>query len=350
MASPIRHGTSSSTAISSKEINILEEKIYVTIDSNFETARFIVDYYIYADKSGKQIPLLFDAADYKGDFKIFVDDKAIELQDISDVYKKISNTPFDNFTNSFKTDDYDSTLDVIEIKWDETSTSEYRIGDLKYFETELTKGEHHIHVEYIAKAWTDVSGWAKIYSFRYSLSPAKFWKSFGDLEITIDATESRKSIATNLGKQNFGKLDSIAIWNFTKLPADFIKIEYNPKLSKLSQILISIDAFGLMLVFGFLLTIIHILIIIKHRKNNLDKKFSLVVIIGSLIIPFIVLLSLMFFYDLIDNTIGKDAGRHHGYTFLSVLFYPLVMPIYWIFTFLIDKITQTIYKKKQNRL
>ncbi len=350
MASPITFGTNTGSAISSKDINIISEKIYIKIDKDFKVASYIIDYSIYAEKAGTQIPLLFHASDYEGNFNISIDNNTIELIQIPNIYQHASNSPFDKFSDLFKPAEYDSSLDVIEIKWNEESTYKYRLNDLKYFETELTKGEHHIHIEYNASAWIDESDWVKEYSFRYSLSPAKFWKSFNKLEITIDATAPSMPISTNLGKPEFGKLDSISTWHFTKIPYDYIKIDYKPEISKISKTLISIDPFGLMLLFGISLAIIHILIIIKYRKRNIHKRFSPAVIIGSIIIPFIVLLSLMFFYELIDNIIGKEASRYHGYTFLSVLFYPLAMPIYWIFMWLIDRISKTIYKKKQNRL
>jgi hypothetical protein len=70
MSSPIRKGTIISSAYTSKDINILSESIYIKIDKDYKTAKFIVEYTIQSDIAGRQIPLLFFAQDYKDSFLV----------------------------------------------------------------------------------------------------------------------------------------------------------------------------------------------------------------------------------------------------------------------------------------
>jgi hypothetical protein len=45
----------------------------------------------------------------------------------------------------------------------------------------------------------------------------------------------------------------------------------------------------------------------------------------------------MISYELIDYSIGEEAGNYHGYTFLVIILYPLLLPIYWVIMWLADK-------------
>ena len=79
MASPYIPGTSSSTVYSSKDVDILKEKILIKLNKNFESADYVIEYYINAETAGNQIPLLFHAIDYSKNFKVFVDGKEIKI-------------------------------------------------------------------------------------------------------------------------------------------------------------------------------------------------------------------------------------------------------------------------------
>ncbi len=337
MASPIWEGTFSSSAFSSRDIDILREKIVVTIDKDFRTAFFQIEYFIRADASGRQIPLLFHAKDYEGDFKIWVDNRAVTWRDIPPEYRTTGDSPFEKFSSSFKPPHQSEQSETVEIYWEENSGFIYDLNELKYFETDLAKGEHQIRVEYTANVWTDISDWVKEYSFRYSLSPAKSWKSFGSLEVTIDASDFGLSLTTNLGEQNSGRLYSVAVWNFSTLPADYIEVIYKPKVNALARAMIAMDPFGLTLVFALLMVFLHVIGIRKYRESRPTKRYSWVVIVGSVALPFLILIGYMVSFDIIDSIIGQEAGRYHGYTFIVMILYPLLVPVYWIIMWLIDK-------------
>lgn len=337
MSSPVWEGTRTSSAISSKDINILSEKIVIKIAPDFKTAKFVVEYHIQSEQAGRKIPLLFFAQDYKDNFSVRLDDKSVQILEVP--AKHTANSEFSSFSNSLKKGDPE---DEISIYWQKNVGQIYRLSELKYFETDITKGTHTIKVEYTAKVWTDISGWIKEFSFRYSLTPAKYWKSFGSLEVIVEQEGKVKSLQTNLGSSIENRPQASNTWKFNKLPAEFIEISMIPKPARFVQLLISINPFGFAFIALALLAIIHLILIISYRRKNIDKKVSLVVILGSFLVPILALLVYIFSFDLIDNAIGENAGKHHGYVFLSFFLYPVILLLYWLLMWIIDK----SYKRK----
>lgn len=340
MSSPIREGTIASSAISSKDINILSEKIYINPDKEFKTAMFVIEYNIQSEIAGKQIPLLFYAMDYKDGFSVWIDNQKVTVQNVDE--QLYENTPFAPFSNSFeKQNDNDEVV----VRWDNHSRHVCKLNDLKYFETDIAKGNHKVRVEYLANAWADISGWIKKYSFQYSLSPAKYWKSFGRLDIFIEQKGELKNITTNLGKYNEKETQALNSWSFTKLPGDYFEISYTPTPGIIAGALIGLQPFGIFLIATVLLFFAHFYMILYYRRKNIHKKYSAAMNLGSLLVPLLSILSYIYSYDLIDNAIGEDAGRHHGYVFLTAFLYPFFLIFYWMAAWLID----ILYKKKLTR-
>ncbi len=331
MASPYRFGTKVSNAFTSSEVDILKERINVTLNKESSTANYVVEYFIRTDKEGKQIPLMFYASEYKGDFKVWVDGKKVSLQKIPNDYTR---NKFEGFSKSYNNKDVDKA--EVAIRWRDNSSIIYKLTELKYFEVDLAKGEHTIRVEYASNVWEDRSKWVKEFSYRYSLSPARYWKSFGTLEITLDARGFGEELNTNLGKQESGKQDS-AVWKFDKLPADVFEISYVPKISPTANLLINIEPSGLAMIIGLLLWIIHLFLTWRYRRSNPGKRFSWVMILGSLIVPAIILFYYVYSFDIIDSAIGDYASMYHGYNFLVVFIYPVLMPVYLIVMWISDR-------------
>ncbi len=347
MASPIKPGTLSSSAFSSRDIAILKENIALQIDKDFKTASYVIEYFIKTDTAGEQIPLLFHAEDYQGDFKVWVDGQKIELLQIPAEYTTTANTPFSKFSNSFVSSAREGQEEKVVISWKKNSGTVYKLSDLKYFEIDLAKGEHTIRVEYIAKAWTDISKWVKQYSFRYSLSPARNWKSFDSLEITLNATACPALLTSNLGAPSSGNINSIAVWHFTQIPADYFEIDYSPPITVLAKVMIALGPVGITLLIALLLMFFHFISLKKYRKSEPTKKNSWVLIAGSLVIPFLILIGFMLSFGLIDSAIGENAGKYHGYTFLVIILYPLLLLIYWLMMWMVDKrVKRTIQSTK----
>ena len=341
MASPIVEGSKNASAFSSKDVTILHENIVVHLNQDFKTAKFTIEYTIKSDVVGGQIPLLFLAKEYKNGFTVWLDGKPIEIQNIPAQYYKTENSPFANFANSF-----DESIDnnkYISIYWQRNHTELYNLDDLKYFEANLSKGEHKIKVEYLANVWVDNSNWIKEYRFLYSLAPAKYWKSFGSLTITLFQDGQLKPITTNLGNPKEGKIGAISTWSFNELPYDLIQIKYKTEITQFAQTLIAIEPFGVMMYIGILLFVIHIGLVFWYRKKNTIKKFSWVVLIGSLLVPYCMLHSYILSYDLIDNLIGIEASKRHGYYILILFWYPVMFVVYLIIMWVID----LIFRKKR---
>lgn len=328
MASPIREGTKTSSAISSKDIDILSEKIFIKIDPNFKTARFIVEYNIQSNLSGAQIPLLFYAENFKDSFYVWLNNKKINIQNVPHTYYE--NSLFNGFTKPLDNE-------KITIYWENNAGNVYKLNDLKYFEADLEKGVQKVRVEYTANVWIDLSGLIKKYSFLYSLSPAKYWKSFGSLEIIVEQEGQVKQFKTNLGLPNEETLKSLNTWTFNKIPNEYFEISYIPKPNNLASILMKIEPFGLAMLASILLAIAHFVLTITFRRKNIQKKYSLPVILGSILVPFFSLLIYNYSYVVIDKVIGDDASQYHGYVFLSYIFYPIMLIIYWIIFWQIDR-------------
>jgi hypothetical protein len=337
MSSPIMEGTLTSSAISSKDIQILSERIFIKIDPNFSTAKFIVEYTIQSDLSGKQIPLLFYARDFKDSFFVWLDNKRINIQNIPD--KHYEGSPFSGFEKSLEKDNDE---DEIIIYWQKGSGSVYKLSDLKYFEADIEKGVHQVRVEYTANVWTDLSGWVKSFSFRYSLTPAKYWKSFGSLEVIVEQEGQVRPVSTNLGLPNEKQIREKNSWTFNKLPGEYVEISYTPKTSRFANALMTIEPVGMAVIAMVVMAILHCMLTLFYRKRNIQKRYSLPVIMGSILVPFLTWLVYMYSFDIIDDAIGEDASRFHGYVFLSIIFYPVILIVYGLLFWLIDR----QYKRK----
>lgn len=337
MASPVSHGTLSSSPFIGKYVDITYEKIHILPDKDFRTAKFTIEYHIDALKNGLQIPLLFYAADYESGFNVWLDGKEVSLNKVPDYLNETKGITYHDFIQFYEREpwkDYEGNK--------ETSLSngfyDYVIyfDELKFFYADITKGKHVIKVEYNALRYGNGYGWVNEYSFRYALSPAKYWRSYGGLEVVYENLHNQNDITTNLGNPVSGNLDTKTIWKFTSLPSDFIEIAFIPEIPITARIFITITPGILGLCLALLLIAMHILIIKKYRRQYRDKKYSWVVIVGSILVPFFIILGYILIYPFIDSLIGKHASRHHGYLFLAFLFYPIIMPFYWLIAYIVD--------------
>ena len=346
MANPVIEGTLGGRPFVSEYVDVVHEDLFIKIDKNFEYASFNVKYHINSSKDGFQIPFLFYASEFLDSFSVKIDGIEVGIGDISYDFKIPENTKFKDFSYFFEESTYD---DYSQVTMDESSRGGFVISlhDMIYFETDISKGKHVIEVNYKATKWTDTWDWVNQYSFRYALSPAKYWKSFGTLKVKVDATDFDKELNSNLGVIKDGDLKSIAIWEFDKMPTEILQINFTPQITKKTQALIKIGPSGLAYITGAVLAILHLLLVIWYRKKNQLKRFSFVVIIGSILIPLIFLISWMNYYDVVDSYIGEHAGGTHGYTFFSIVLYPVIMPIYWLIFWFIDKRIKKKYALQQ---
>jgi len=328
MASPIQPGTKSSSAFTNQHVEILKETINIEIGSDFKEAKYNIRYKINALKSGYLIPIIFQAEDYKEGFKISIDGIEINQEKLP--------TKFQSLSVSFKDYEYINTKhQEVKIHWTETETLIENLKDLIFFELDLTQGEHTIDIEYVSTPWIDYSNWIKEYTFRYSLSPAKYWKKFGDLEVNINTLKFEKEITTNLNQAFEVSNKPIKSWKFDKIPQNTIVIKYVPEVSKLASIGMLIGPHMIAFFFGILLLLFHAKWIQRNRKKS-KSKYSKIVIIGALLFPFILFVIWINTYELIDILIGENASRRHGYLFLVLLLSPFVILIHLIIAWRFD--------------
>lgn len=334
MASPVMEGSMYASAFSSRDIDILSEYIHISIDKDYKTAKYIVEYTIQSDIAGNQIPLLFYAQDFEDSFYVWVDGIKVLLKSIPDQYLQLNNGPLSAFSNSFP--EHFSDKPCVSIAWEKNVARVCSINDLKYFETNISKGKHTIRVEYLAHVSTDRSDWIKKNSFRYSLTPAKYWRSFGSLKVVVEQEGAVRNITTNIGNPLEVSASS-STWLFTKLPGDYLEFSHTPEVNSYAKMLIAIEPFGIACLAGLLLFTLHLLAIYYYRKRNIEKRFSPLVWAGSLIIPILVLIAYIFSYGFIDEIIGEAASKYHGYYFLAIVLYPVMLPVYWTLMWLSDK-------------
>lgn len=328
MASPFRDGTKMGSVLSSKDIRILKENIHIKTDRYFRHAKYTVTYTIQTDTSGLQTPLLFLAMEYRNHFSVSVDNQPVKLLDFSEQLTKDNLdkllSPFsDYFNSSFH---FASDSDYQLFSYDSLHKRIRSSDQFKYFELNLSKGIHQITVEYNARVWKDLSDWITKYSFRYSLSPAKYWKSFGSLEIVLDRSDFSGSIYTNLGKPAQGNLENKAVWKFSKLPGEYILIHYNPPMNQWTKFLLWLSPLGITLLFVTLTVILHFIAIRKLKKHQ--KTVLWIMLPGGIILPFFLLFYYPLSYELIDYSIGDDASSYHGYVSLVIFLYPIAATIY----------------------
>ena len=332
MASPYRDGSLSGSPFIARNVDILHEKLYITPSSDLKTAKYVVEYHIRAGSSGMQVPLAFYAADLKSDFRVWLDGKEIEADLLPSDFANEGR--FDSFSDVYGNyidisgnQVYEDGSPTFATAYDEDEYIDITAKDLRYFETDITEGKHTIRVEYTAGAWVDESRWVRESEFRYVLSPAKYWRSFGNLEVFLTLPETEGEITSNLGRYKAGSKHS-RYWVFSELPVDVLKISHRPEVPALAEVLIAISPFGMMIGFGVLLSLLHFFSIRRYIRAYPNRSDKALVILGGLMLPFLMLYSYLFSYDLIDVIIGEAASRRHGYTFFILFLYFVLMPCY----------------------
>ncbi len=323
MSSPYISGTSTSEAYSSRDIDVISEQIEITLLKT-GYAKFNIVYEIRSDRRGVQIPLIFDTMSerYSSDkeiFKVFVNGQEVKVYSVPSTYENPDALRWIDSIDSYLNYPRKEIPDLI---------------GLKYFEVDIPEGINTIRVEYLAEASHYLGSPVTKYSYSYNLEPARYWRSFGNLYIKVDATEITADIETDLGDTK--DFNGLKEWNFTELPQDTFNLSYIPEISKFASILIAINGAGLALIFTLIFVFLHIYWVLDYRKKNPDKRFSLAVIAGSILVPFIYCVLYMVFPDFIDSVIGDHASRRHGYLFFIFFMYPFFLMFYLLVMWLID--------------
>ncbi|MDH6307676.1 hypothetical protein M2451_000125 [Dysgonomonas sp. PFB1-18] len=322
MASPYIRMSNTSEAYSSKDIDILSEQLTIKIIDEYN-ARFTVVYNVRSDRQGVQIPLVFDTrigvSEDPECFKVWVDGVQIPVSAIPSTYE-----------------------DPKALQWQDSLDNHLRYSQeripnligMKYFEVSLSAGEHKIQVEYTLIANEYLGNPVKEYRFYYNLEPARHWRSFSDLSVTIDASELKYPVFTDLGENK--EFTGVKQWQFPQLPQDGFSLWYTPDVGWFASFMTATTPGNAFIIF-VLLAAIHIYLILRYRTANPHKRISPVVVFGSILLPFIFCLLFMLFFNLTDWVIGEHASGQQRYTYLIFLVYPVLLIIYWLVMWLIDR-------------
>ncbi|NOQ74170.1 MAG: hypothetical protein GQ574_19335 [Crocinitomix sp.] len=344
MREPVDHGTVGSRPFTSKYVDILHEELNIVIDSNFKTASFEVIYTVSSAKAGSQIPLLFYASEYLDDFKVFLDGKAVNNVVIPNYDGEQSEAFFVDYPYFFE--EYGGSSGPLDFNKTSQYETSVTLSDLIYFEVALSEGEHQFKVTYSAHNWTDFSNSIKAYDFRYSLSPANYWKSFGVLDLTIDASAFDQTIETNLGEPQSGDINNVGYWSFEGIPVSVIEISFRPEIGSTAQFFLNLGGLNLALIIGFIFAVFHLVWMHSYRRNHPDAKYSVAVIVGVILVPLIFILTWIFSFDFFAYLIGPDASDISGYRFMSIIGYPILIIPYFLIAWGFDKIDKRKLAKK----
>lgn len=333
MASPKTGGSIQGDVILSKDIDVISEKIWIAVSKNFHDAKFDIEYTLNNPKDATlKIPLIFIAFSYRKDFTAKLNgSQSIMFQSIKSLMEK-NQTP--EFFNRLDKDLKNS--NQIILKWANGEMQYADPDECFYAEIELPPGESIVRLSYDAFAEIDRSGWVKSYSFNYSLSPAKFWKSFKNLSIIL-LLPDHENFHTNVGKAH-SLVGNSMIWFFNKLPGDMFTFRVTPPIPTTAKFALNISPIGFVWIFGILFLIIHIFINRWYRLKFPKQKFSVTVILGSLLFPFLTLAVYLISESVIDWLIGEHASDYHGYSFMIFIFYPVVVIIQWLITWIFDRL------------
>ena len=348
MASPVNEGTFGTRPFISQYVNILHENLHITIDENFEYADFVVEYNIHAEKSGTQIPLLFYASSYYENFKVTIDGKEVTLarqEDFWNAYgpEKEKLTNFHYLYNNDK-----KAVLEIENQFKYGRNDRIYLNDFLYFETDLSEGNHTIKVTYKATNWRYKHNRLNEDSFRYALAPAKYWKSFGTLNVTIDASNVKDAVFMNVGTPKSGEVNGVSSYTFDKLPVDVLQITRIPTLSGFTKLLMKIESFWLAIILVSFIVLYHMWQMFRFRKKHPRLKFSTPAFIGAFLIPFIFLFGVILTTLWIDASIGEPyaSGRESYGAFFGFLYAPKYILCYVIFSILVDFLFKKLCAKK----
>jgi hypothetical protein len=330
MAAPWRKGTNSARPFTNQWIDILREDLTIKPGRHFRTAAYDINYHISAKKDGIRIPLLFIALDQSSDFLIEVDGKPVGLQGVPGEYTT-DHPGFRDFRYFFE-EERSGNDDRVVVRDSPNGGKIYSLNALKYFTANLSKGEHDIHISYTAYRWQDLSdNWIKTYEFRYALSPANYWKSFGKFYLTIDASECSHPLELRLNKRTKVQPGTIVKHTFEGIPSEVLCLSYKPEIHGFPAVLLAIGPLGIALIIGIPLAIAHFLWVAARNRRRPEANNGWIIGIGGLFVPFVFFWTWINAYDWIDAALGPHSAGYHGYYSIGIIALSLLLvPIYFL--------------------
>jgi len=303
MANYYVKGSKSSTLYGSSNCKVLKENLSVTLNSSY--AKYKVTYEIES-KANQQLNLIFIGLGLTNPIKVLVNNEETLIRHYDS--ENPSNIAF-------------SLSDSINVNEE----------DLMYFDASVIKGKNTIIVEYEGELEHDGLGFLTTYKFEYSLYPSKFWESFGTINFQIALDENFEISKSNIGQPKVE--NNIAKWQISEIDVDTIQLEISNKISLFSKILLFFEPLGISIIALFIMFIINLKLIIFNYEH---KKFKYIIPLSIIIVPILFYCIYFGAYTLIDYSLGQENSKH-GYVFFFVFTLPLLMLMYGLVLYLINR-------------
>lgn len=331
MAKPWNEGSDHSVLFSSKGIDVLKEHIGIKIisdDGYF--ARFQIRYELNTPIA-QALPLLFIASDLFNEPTVTVNGQIIKITHLK------KNTAKELEQMSFLEPYQD---EYVRVHYEKNESIIVRVDDLAYFVGNLQKGTNIITVAYDSRLESNNFGFTTDLTFKYSLAPSKYWKSFGPIKIDLELPEKYQLKESSIGKPDHQSGKNLS-WLLQKVPASDLQISLKPVVPVVSAILLFLDPLGIAAIAFIILAYSHVKRVRKHRVQ-LVPRYNWSLTTGNLAIPPLIYAIYFGAYDLIDWTLSDLSLGKHGYIMLMVF----TLPVFWVIYALVMWLVDLHFKKK----
>lgn len=321
MAKPYFDGDYPTSIYGSKECDVIKENIFINlvkIEDNLFEANYTIEYYINS-YSNQSFPLVFFG---------------INLKNVKSVVVNGNDTDFINSKLS-KTQ---------QLFYDKLDSLLVNSNELISFNASLQKGTNKIILEYSASLGFNTYGFITNNDIKYSLYPSKFWKSFGEVNIELNADDKIEIISSNIGDYvTDGKFFK---WKIKSIKHENIEIRFRRSINLLSKGLLYMQPLGISSFFLLILVALHLW---GLKQKHLYKKFNYSLKLGNIFVPLLFYFFYFISYWLIDLTLGQKNSRH-GYVFLIIFTLPFFWVIYSLLMYIFDRIFKKKYTSNNNKL
>jgi hypothetical protein len=331
MAKPWNDGSEHSILFSSKGIDVIKEHIGIKIISNDDyLARFQIRYELNTPIA-QALPLLFIASDLFNEPIVTVNGKTIKITHLK------KNTAKELEQMSFLEPYQD---EYVRVHYEKNESILVRLDDLAYFVGDLQKGTNIITVAYDSRLESNNFGFTTDLTFKYSLAPSKYWKSFGPIKIDLELPEKYQFKECSIGSPDHQNGKNLS-WTLKQVPDTDLQISMKPVVPVISAILLFLDPLGIATIAFIILVYVHVNRIKKHRIQQVPR-YNWGLAIGNIVIPPLIYAIYFGAYDLIEWTLGDLSLGKHGYIFLMVF----TLPVFWVIYDLIMWLVDLQFKKK----
>jgi hypothetical protein len=321
--------------ILNNNVHVFNQVLTFKPDENFVSGKFTLESDFEVTSDSVNIPFLFYVFEGGNSPKfqpsnsilIWIDGKLMNNMTVADYEKNRDSILWTNFQVE---------IDNNNSKYRSISLDPYGMffDELLLFDSLIGKGYHHLKLEYLATSAAEFDRWLINRAFEFNLEHY-IKRETDEFVFKLDGSDCKKEMSFNFLGHDVQTSGEIKSWKIKTFSNKKLTVNYNPELGKFSAFLVALDPNLILILIFALLLYIHISWIIKYRKINFHKRFSVVAWLGSWLCPIIVAFLYVFYIDFVDFTIGDDAAENH-HALLIIIFYPFVMPVYWLVISAID--------------